>query len=85
MATSTRQRFLIIGNGAAGSYASEAIRKNDPGADVTLVTDEPYPLYNRVALPPFLQPQRERILELLNPIDTSHERMSPSRLDGNPR
>ncbi len=60
MATSTRQRFLIIGNGAAGSYASEAIRKNDPGADVTLVTDEPYPLYNRVALPPFLRDEAKR-------------------------
>lgn len=49
------QRFVIVGNGAAGTTAAEHIRKNRPEADVTLIAGEPYPLYNRVALPIFLK------------------------------
>lgn len=49
------QRFVIVGNGAAGNTAAEQIRKHDPTADVTLLAGEPYPLYNRVALPMFLR------------------------------
>ncbi len=60
MATATGKRYLIIGNGASGTYAAETIRKNDPESHVTLVTDEPYPLYNRVALPPFLRDEAKR-------------------------
>lgn len=60
MATSTGKRYLIIGNGAAGTYAAETIRKNDAESDVTLLTDEPYALYNRVALPPFLRDEAKR-------------------------
>ncbi|MBV9279306.1 MAG: NAD(P)/FAD-dependent oxidoreductase [Chloroflexi bacterium] len=48
-------RFVIIGNGVAGTTAAEHIRKNDPQADVTLIAGESYPLYNRVALPIFLK------------------------------
>jgi len=55
LATSTRKRYLIIGNGASGTYAAETIRKTDAEGEITLVTNEPYPLYNRVALPPYLR------------------------------
>lgn len=48
-------RFVIIGNGVAGTTAAEQIKKEEPNAVVDLITDEPYPLYNRVALPPFLR------------------------------
>ncbi len=47
--------FVIIGNGIAGTGAAEAIRKADPNARVVLIAAEPYPLYNRVALPPYLK------------------------------
>lgn len=50
-----QQRFVIIGNGVAGTTAAEQIKKEQPGAHVTLIGEEPYPLYNRVALPPFLK------------------------------
>jgi NAD(P)H-nitrite reductase large subunit len=60
LATSTRKRYLIIGNGASGTYCAETIRKTDIEGDITLVTNEPYPLYNRVALPPFLRDQAKR-------------------------
>ncbi len=48
-------RFVVIGNGVAGTTAAEHLRKNSPSADVTLLAGEPYPLYNRVALPIFLK------------------------------
>jgi NAD(P)H-nitrite reductase large subunit len=60
LATSTRKRYLIIGNGASGTYAAETIRKTDLDGEITLVTNEPYPLYNRVALPPFLRDEAKR-------------------------
>jgi NAD(P)H-nitrite reductase large subunit len=53
--TETPSRFVIIGNGVAGTTAAEHIRKNQPDAQVTLIAGEPYPLYNRVALPIFLK------------------------------
>ncbi len=49
------RRFVIIGNGAAGTTAAEVLRKQEPGCSITLLTDEPYPLYNRVALPRMLK------------------------------
>lgn len=44
-----------------------------PGFTTDQAQDE---LGVEVALPPFLQPHREQILEALHPIDTSHERTS---------
>jgi NAD(P)H-nitrite reductase large subunit len=49
------QRYAVLGNGVAGTSAAETLRKNDPDCDICLFTDEPYPLYNRVALPPALK------------------------------
>jgi NAD(P)H-nitrite reductase large subunit len=46
---------VIIGNGIAGTTAAETLRKNDPNCSIHLLTNEPYPLYNRVSLPRFLQ------------------------------
>ena len=60
MATPTRKRYLIIGNGASGTYAAETIRKTDTEGEITLLTNESYPLYNRVALPPFLRDEARR-------------------------
>lgn len=53
--SSTGLRHVIIGNGAAGTNCAETLRKLDPTSQVTLIAGEPYPLYNRVALPPFLK------------------------------
>jgi NAD(P)H-nitrite reductase large subunit len=60
LATSTSKRYLMIGNGASGTYAAETIRKTDTEGEITLLTNEPYPLYNRVALPPFLRDEARR-------------------------
>ncbi|MBV8246060.1 MAG: FAD-dependent oxidoreductase [Candidatus Eremiobacteraeota bacterium] len=51
------RRYVIVGNGFAGTTAAEQLRKNDPACSITLFTDEPYTLYNRISLPPFLRRQ----------------------------
>ena len=48
-------RFVIIGNGAAGTYAAEQIRKDDLAAEIVMIDDEKYTLYNRVSLPRYLR------------------------------
>jgi NAD(P)H-nitrite reductase large subunit len=47
--------YVIIGNGVAGTTAAETLRKLDPQCSIYLLTNEQYPLYNRVSLPCFLQ------------------------------
>ncbi|MBE3558190.1 MAG: FAD-dependent oxidoreductase [Ktedonobacteraceae bacterium] len=49
------KRYVIVGNGVAGTTAAETLRKNDPNCSIHLITNERYPLYNRVSLPRFLQ------------------------------
>jgi len=51
------RRYVIVGNGYAGTTAAEQLRKLDPACSIILFTDEPYPLYNRIALPPLLRRQ----------------------------
>ena len=52
---STDRKYVIIGNGIAGTTAAEQIRKADANARITLISNEPHSLYNRIALPPFLK------------------------------
>lgn len=51
------RRYVIVGNGFAGTTCAEQLRKADPTCTITLLTDEPYTLYNRIALPPLLRKQ----------------------------
>jgi nitrite reductase (NADH) large subunit len=43
-------KYLIIGNGVAGTTAAEHIRKQDKQGAITMVTDEALPFYNRMKL-----------------------------------
>lgn len=58
------RRYIIAGNGFAGTTAAEQLRKHDPSCSITLFTDEPYTLYNRIALPPLLRKQvtKEKVI-----------------------
>lgn len=47
-------RHLIIGNSAAGISAAEAIRKRDASAEITILSDEEYPVYSRCLLTYYL-------------------------------
>jgi NAD(P)H-nitrite reductase large subunit len=42
--------YVIVGDGIAGSSAAEAIREEDVESDVTVITDEGEPLYNRILI-----------------------------------
>jgi NAD(P)H-nitrite reductase large subunit len=51
VSTNGAPRYVIVGNGVAGTTAADTLRKADAGARITILADEPYPLYNRIALP----------------------------------
>ena len=48
------QRYVIVGNGVAGTTAAEHIRKNDQEGDILLLTDEDLPFYSRIRLIDYL-------------------------------
>lgn len=50
-------KHVIIGAGPAGVTAAEEIRRLDPGAEITLIGDEPETPYSRMALPYLIKKQ----------------------------
>jgi len=48
------KKYLIIGNGVAGTTAADYIRLNDPNGEITIVSGEDLPFYYRVRLPDLL-------------------------------
>ena len=55
LAAEVGKKYVIIGNGIAGTTCAQMLRKNDVSCDIWLITNEPHPLYNRVSLPRYLQ------------------------------
>jgi len=51
---SEQQSYLIIGNGIAGVTAAEVLRIEDSAADITVIADDPFPVYYRPALKDYL-------------------------------
>ena len=47
--------YVIIGAGPAGVVAAETLRKEDPSGSITLIGDEAYPPYSRMAIPYMLE------------------------------
>ena len=45
--------YVIIGDGIAGATAAETLREEDEDAEITVITDEPEPLYNRINIKEF--------------------------------
>ena len=45
------KRYLIIGNGVAGTTAAEQIRRLDKEGTITMLTEEDLPFYYRIRLP----------------------------------
>jgi NAD(P)H-nitrite reductase large subunit len=46
----TSIRVVVIGNGAAGMSAAEHLRRRDPNAQITVVSEEEHQFYNRMGL-----------------------------------
>jgi NAD(P)H-nitrite reductase large subunit len=68
------KRFVIVGNGVAGTTCAETLRKNDPTCEITLLGDERWPLYNRVALPPYIKGKTPRQKVFLRTIEQHAQR-----------
>ncbi len=58
MEKTERINYLIIGNSAGGIGAVEAIREVDKSGTITIVSDEPYPVYSRPLISDFLAGKR---------------------------
>ena len=43
-------KYVIVGNGVAGTTAAAAIHKNDPTGEIRMITEEAYPFYSRIRL-----------------------------------
>lgn len=54
MASARKIKYLIIGNSAGGIGAAEAIRTVDRTGNITIVSDEPYPVYSRPLISEYL-------------------------------
>jgi nitrite reductase (NADH) large subunit len=47
-------RYVIVGNGVAGTTAAEQVRKLDQDGSITILTDEDFPFYWRIKLNEYL-------------------------------
>ena len=47
-------KYVIVGNGVAGTTAAEKIREHDPEGEITLISDEELPFYSRIRLIDYL-------------------------------
>jgi NAD(P)H-nitrite reductase large subunit len=68
------KRFVIVGNGVAGTTCAETLRKNDTDCEITLIGDERWPLYNRVALPPYIKGKATREKVFLRTVEQHVQR-----------
>src|SRR5437763_3958362 len=46
--------YVIVGNGIAGVTAAEILHNEDSAADITVIADDPFPVYYRPALKDYL-------------------------------
>lgn len=53
-------KFIIIGNGVAGTTAAANIRKTDKQSEITILTDEPSPFYSRIRLIDYLAKKTDK-------------------------
>jgi nitrite reductase (NADH) large subunit len=67
-------KHVIVGSGIAGVTAAQAIRRNDPDAEVHLFGAEPYPYYRRPQLWEFIAGQIEQDALTFRPAEWYVER-----------
>ena len=64
-----KTKYLIIGNSAGGIGAAEAIREVDKTGALTIISDEPYPVYSRPLISKYLAGERSPEEMLFRPAD----------------
>ena len=75
LATATRRKLVVIGNGMAGARTVEEILARGGGElfDITVFGDEPYGNYNRILLSGVLSGQSDASDIFINPLDWYEE------------
>jgi nitrite reductase (NADH) large subunit len=52
-------KYLIVGNGVAGTTAAVAIRKTDSTGEIQMISEEAYPFYSRIRLMEYISGEVE--------------------------
>jgi NADPH-dependent 2,4-dienoyl-CoA reductase/sulfur reductase-like enzyme/ferredoxin len=68
------RRVVVVGAGVAGVTATEELRRALPDAELTLIGDEPYPFYNRMAITRLVSESVSIESLYLNPRDWAESR-----------
>ena len=68
------RRVVVVGAGVAGVTTTEELRRALPDAELTLVGDEPYPFYNRMAITRLVSESASIESLYLNPRDWAESR-----------
>jgi NAD(P)H-nitrite reductase large subunit len=71
--TSSRTKYLIVGNSAGGIGAVEAIRSIDGSGAITVISEEPYPAYSRPLISKLLTKERTIDEILFRELDFYHQ------------
>jgi nitrite reductase (NADH) large subunit len=53
-------RIVVIGGSSAGGSLCETVRSLDASAEITLVSQEPWPMYSRCLIPKYINGERTR-------------------------
>jgi nitrite reductase (NADH) large subunit len=65
---------VVVGNGIAATSAAEALRAGNARCRITLVSNEPYPFYNRMAIGKIINGQKSPQDLMLSPLDWDQEK-----------
>lgn len=76
-----KERYVIIGCGPAGIAASEILRKNDPLAEITIISKEPVPCYKKHKLISYITGEINRDALLVKPYNFYKEQNFRLRLN----
>jgi len=68
------RRFVIIGNGVAGTTAAESIRRLKPDGQIDVFTDDATPFYTRIRLPDYIAGEVQKEKLILHKPGWYHER-----------
>jgi len=67
-------RYVIVGNGVAGTTAAESIRERDKEGKIDIITQEATPFYTRIRLPDYIAGDVEKEKLILHPPDWYREK-----------
>ncbi|MFP4632844.1 MAG: NAD(P)/FAD-dependent oxidoreductase, partial [Halobacteriales archaeon] len=73
--------YVIVGDGIAGATAAETLYEEDEDAEVTVITEEPEPLYNRINIKEYAKGKMPEEFISMHDVDWYDERDVDLRLN----